>query len=403
MQLRRLASLERKLILDEYAEVLKTISYLEDLLANPKGILALVKDESKVLKDKFANERATDITRQEALSFSQEDLIPHQGMIVTLSERGFVKRVPAQTYALQHRGGRGIIAMTTRDEDAVRFLLSADTHDALLFFTNRGKVFSIKCHEVPLDVSRIGKGTAVINLFPITEGEKVTAVIDVHSFRSSDFLIMATSRGEVKKVAIEAFSQVRSSGLIAVDLPENDSLVEAAMATDENEVIMISQMGQSIRFDVSELRASQRASGGVSGFKLDAEDCVVSLDVVNPQGYLLVATALGFGKITPLTDYPHQHRSGSGVRTFRTTEKTGLVVAARVVDETSEVMLVSANGIITRTPVKEEDPRKGITIQGRSTQGVKLMKLDEGDTIVGITCIAEKEFEPAKTETIEAG
>jgi len=213
-------------------------------------------------------------------------------------------------------------------------------------------------------------------------------------------LIMATSKGEVKKVAIDAFSQIRSSGLIAVDLPENDSLIAATLANDENEIIMISQMGQSIRFNVSELRASQRASGGVLGFKLDDKDRVVSLDVVDPQGYLLVATTLGFGKITPLPEYPNQHRAGSGVRTFHTTDKTGLIAAARVVDEKSEVMLVSANGIITRTPVKEEDPRKGITVQGRSTQGVKLMKLDEGDTIVAITCLKE-ELEEEKTELTE--
>lgn len=397
MQLRRLANLERRLILEELEAVHKTIASLEDLLAHPAKILALVKDESAALKNKYANARTTDITQQEALSFSDEDLIPHQDMVVTISERGFVKRVPTQTYNLQHRGGRGIIAMTTREEDAVRFLLSADTHDTLLFFTDRGKVFSIKCHEIPLDISRIGKGTAIVNLIPIAPGEKVTAVVDVNSFRPGDFLIMATSKGEVKKVAIDAFSQIRSSGLIAVDLPENDSLIAATLANDENEIIMISQMGQSIRFNVSELRASQRASGGVLGFKLDDKDRVVSLDVVDPQGYLLVATTLGFGKITPLTEYPNQHRAGSGVRTFHTTDKTGLIAAAKVVDEKSEVMLVSANGIITRTPVKEEDPRKGITVQGRSTQGVKLMKLDEGDTIVAITCLKEETREE-KTE-----
>jgi DNA gyrase subunit A len=402
MQLRRLANLERKLILDEYENVLKTIAYLEGLLGSSQRILALVKDETGAIKDKYANTRATEITRQEARDFSEEDLIPHQDMVVTLSERGFIKRVPAHIYASQHRGGVGKIVMTTREEDSVRFLLSADTHDALLFFTNRGKVFSIKCHEVPQDISRIGKGTAVINLFPIVDREKVTAVVDVRGFQAGDFLVMATSGGEVKKVAIEAFSQVRSSGLLAFDLPEKDSLVEAAMVTDEEEVIMISHNGQSIRFLASELRASQRASGGVCGFKLEDDDQVVSLSVVKPEGYLLVATELGFGKITPLEQYPLQHRAGSGVRTFRVTDKTGPVVAARVVTEQSEVMLVTANGIMTRTPVIEEDPRKGITIQGRSTQGVRLMRLNEGDTVVGITCIEEKGEDAPKTEITEA-
>ena len=264
------------------------------------------------MQKKFGNARATDITLQEARDFSQEDLIPHQDMVVTLSERGFVKRVPTHIYTSQHRGGVGKIVMTTRDEDSVRFLLAADTHDTLLFFTNRGKVFSIRCHEVPQDISRIGKGTAIINLLPIVDKEKVTAVVDVREFREGDYLVMATAQGEAKKVAIEAFSQVRSSGLIAFDLPENDSLVEAAIVTDEDEIIMVSNRGQSIRFYTSELRASQRSSGGVCGFKLAEGDYVVSLSVVKPGAYLLVATELGFGKITELSHYPLPARCWRG-------------------------------------------------------------------------------------------
>jgi DNA gyrase subunit A len=325
-------------------------------------------------------------------------------MVVTLSERGFVKRVPAHAYVLQHRGGRGIIGMSTREEDAVRFLLAADTHDAILFFTNKGRVFSIKCHEVPLDISRISKGTAVVNLFPINPLERVTAVVPVRSFDKGVFLVMATTMGEAKKVSIEAFSSVRSSGLLAMDLDKSDSLVAAALGTDDKEVIMVSRNGQSIRFPVSELRDSLRASGGVDGFKMIGDDQVVSLDIVNPDGYLLVVTAGGFGKITSLSEYPIQHRAGSGVITFNTTDKTGKVVAATSVDEYSEVMLVSANGIITRTPVKEDDPRKGITTQGRATQGVKLMRLDDGDALVGLTCIETKEEEPVSGgETTAAG
>jgi DNA gyrase subunit A len=244
----------------------------------------------------------------------------------------------------------------------------------------------------------------VVNLFPINPAEKVTAVVPVRVFKPGTFLIMATTMGEAKKVAVEAFASVRSSGLLAMDLSKNDSLVGATMGTDENEVIMVSRGGQSIRFPVNELRDSLRASGGVDGFKLIDDDQVVSLDIVNPNGYLLVVTAGGFGKITALEEYPVQHRAGSGVITFNITDKTGPVVAATSVDEYSEVMLVSANGIITRTPVKEDDPRKGITTQGRATQGVKLMKLDEGDALVGLTCIEEKDEEDTtSTETIDAG
>jgi DNA gyrase subunit A len=295
--------------------------------------------------------------------------------------------------------------MSTREEDAVRFLLSADTHDAMLFFTDRGRVFSIKCHEIPLDLSRISKGTAIVNLIPINTSEKVTAVVPVRSFTPGTFLIMATMKGEAKKVAIDAFSSVRSSGLLAMDLSKGDSLVAVTLSTDDKEVIMVSRNGQSIRFPVNELRDSLRASGGVCGFKLIGDDEVVSMDVVDPAGYLLVVTSQGFGKITSLGEYPSQHRAGSGVITFNTTEKTGVVVAATSVNEYSEVMLVSANGIITRTPVKEDDPRKGITTQGRATQGVKLMKLDEGDALVGLTCIEEREEEDnsSSEDTVEAG
>jgi DNA gyrase subunit A len=405
MQLRRLANLERQQILDELEQVKKTIADLEDLLSKPARIYGLVKEETKAVGGKFGNNRATEITHQESLGFSEEDLIAHQDMVVTLSERGFVKRVPAKTYVLQHRGGRGIIGMSTREEDAVRFLLAADTHDAMLFFTDRGRVFSIKCHEIPLDLSRISKGTAIVNLIPINTSEKVTAVVPVRSFTSGTFLIMATMKGEAKKVSIDAFSSVRSSGLLAMDLSKGDSLVAVTLSTDDKEVIMVSRNGQSIRFPVSELRDSLRASGGVCGFKLIGDDEVVSMDVVDPEGYLLVVTSQGFGKITSLGEYPSQHRAGSGVITFNTTEKTGVVVAATSVNEYSEVMLVSANGIITRTPVKEDDPRKGITTQGRATQGVKLMKLDEGDALVGLTCIEEREEEDntSSEDTVEAG
>jgi len=387
MQLRRLANLERSQILDELEQVKKTISNLEDLLSNPGRVSSVVQEETKALGAKFGNQRATEISREEYQGFTEKDLIAHQDMVITLSERGFVKRVPTKLYVSQHRGGRGIIGMSTREEDAVRFLLSADTHDAILFFTNRGRVFSIKCFELPLDISRVSKGTAVVNLFPINSFEKVTAIVQVRNFEQDKFLIIATANGEAKKVSIESFSSVRSTGLIAMDLDKDDSLVAAALGTNENEVIMVSRNGQSIRFPVSELRDSLRASGGVAGFKMRDGDQVMSLDIVNPEGYLLVVTAEGYGKITRLSEYPVQHRAGSGVRTFNTTEKTGLVVAATSVDKDSEVMLVSANGIITRTPVKESDPRKGITTQGRATQGVRLMRLDDGDFLVGLTCL----------------
>ncbi len=384
MQLRRLANLERKKILDEYQEVLKTITYLEELLANPRRMMMLIREEVTELKAKFDEPRRTEISLQEALDFNEEDLIPHQRMVVTLSERGFVKRVPSKAYTLHHRGGKGIIGMVTREQDAVRFLVVADTHDNLLFFTNRGKVFSLKCYELPADTSRIAKGMAVINLFPVAEGEKVTAVVAVSEFTSGSYLLMATNHGEIKKTSVDSFSTVRSSGLIAMDLAEGDSLVAACLAGGKDDVLLVTQQGQSVRFPVSELRASLRASGGVRAIKLGKGDRLVSMDIAPPDAFVLVVTAGGYGKLTPVADYPCQHRAGSGVRTFKVTEKTGEVAATRVVTRSQQLMIISANGIITCTPVTEEDPRKGITIQGRSTQGVRLMRLEDGDQVVAI-------------------
>jgi DNA gyrase subunit A len=386
MPLRRLANLERQKILDEYAEVIKNIAYLEELLASPKRILSLVKEEVAELKSKYADPRRTEIQEQGVIEFSEEDLIPHQIMVVTLSKRGFVKRVPSQAYRVQHRGGKGIIGMVTREQDAVRLLVVADTHDRLYFFTNRGRVFCLKCHEIPADSSRTGKGTAVVNLFPVLEQERVTAMVAVSDFKRGDYLIMATCGGEVKKTAVQSFLQVRSSGLIAMDLEEGDELCSASLASDQDDMVLVTRKGQSIRFLVSELRASLRTSGGVRGIRLASDDRVVSMGVAYPDNFLLVVTTNGYGKLTLVDAYPRQHRAGSGVKTFKVVEKTGEVVDAKLVSKAHQLMLISAEGIITRTLVREKGPGQGIAIQGRSTQGVRLMRLGDGDRVVAIAC-----------------
>jgi DNA gyrase subunit A len=384
MQLRRLANLERKKIADEYAELVKTIGYLEDLLANPKRILLLIQEEVTKLKDNFGDERRTEISEEEITEFGEEDLIPHQRVVVTLSKRGFVKRVASRSYRSQHRGGRGIIGMVTREADAVRLLVVADTHDHLLFFTNRGRVFYLKCYEIPSDSSRVAKGTAVINLFSVTEGEWVTAMVALPDFEPNSYLLMATRLGEVKKTTADKFAAVRSSGLIAMDLEKGDELVAARLATDKDDMLLVTQEGQSIRFAVSKLRDASRTSGGVRGIRLSASDQVVAMDVMQPDGYVLVTTSGGFGKLTPVDAYPQQHRAGGGVRTFKLVDKAGKVAAAEVVSLAQQVMIVSAEGIVIQTPVKEKDPKQGISVQGRSTQGVKLMRLDPGDSVVAI-------------------
>jgi DNA gyrase subunit A len=390
MQLRRLANLERKKLLDEYAELLKTISYLEDLLANPRRILVLIKEEVGELKTKFGDERRTEISEEEITEFREEDLIPHQSVVVTVSKRGFVKRVPSRSYRSQHRGGKGIIGMVTREADAVRLLVVADTHDNLLFFTNRGRVFHLKCHEIPAESSRTAKGIALINLFSIDNNERVTAMVALPDFKPGTYLLMATSLGEVKKTMVDRFAAVRSSGLIAMDLEPGDELVATCLASDKDDVLLITEQGQAIRFAVSSLRAVSRTSGGVRGVRLSADDRMVGMDIMRRDGYVLAVTSGGFGKITPVAAYPKQHRAGGGVRTFKLTESMGKIAAAGVVSLKQQVMIISAEGIVIQTPVKEKDPRQGITVQGRSTQGVRLMRLDPGDRVVAIACF-EKE------------
>jgi len=384
MQLRRLANLERQKLLDEYAEVVKTIAYLEDLLANPKRILLLIKEEVSQLKSQYADPRRTEISGEEVVEFREEDLIPHQGVVVTLSNRGFVKRVVAKSYRSQHRGGKGIIGMVTREADAVRLLEVADTHDNLLFFTNRGRVFHLRCYEIQADSSRVAKGTAVVNLFSITGDEKVTAMVALADFTPGAYLLMATRHGEIKKTAVDSFASVRSSGLIAMDLEAGDELVAACLATDRDDVLLVTEQGQAIRFNVSELRAISRTGGGVRGIHLSPGDQVVAMDVVHPDGYVLAVTEGGFGKLTPVAAYPRQHRAGGGVKTFKLTEKTDKVAAADVVSLSQQAMIISAEGLVIQTPVKEKDPKRGISIQGRSTQGVRLMKLEPGDRVVAI-------------------
>ena len=386
MQLRRLANLERNKIFDEYAALVKTIGYLEDLLANPKRIYLLVREEMDELKSKYSDPRRTEISEEGVVEFRAEDLIPHQRVTVTLSNRGFVKMVQSRVYRLQHRGGKGIIGIVTREEDAVRIMVVADTHDTLLFFTNRGKAFSIKCYELPADSSRTAKGTAVINLIPLADDERVTAMLTVTEFTPNTYMLMATRLGEIKRTSLSNFAAVRRNGLIAMDLEPDDELVAVSMATEEDDVIMVTRHGLSIRFRVDTLRVTSRTAGGVRGIRLEPGDRVVSMNTATPDDLFLIVTTEGYGKLTPIKRYPCQHRAGRGVITFRLNEKTGEVAAVGLVSPSQQVMIISAEGIVTRTPVSEKDPRQGIVIRGRDTQGVRLMKLAKNDKVVAIAC-----------------
>ncbi len=382
MQLRRLANLERSKILEEYAEVLKTIAYLEDLLANKKKILFLVKDEVGKLKTKYGDNRRTEISEQSAMEFAIEE-VPHERVVVTLSGRGFIKRIPATVYRSQHRKGKGVKGMGIREADAAKFMVVGDTHDNLFFFTNKGKVFTLKAHEIPADASRTAKGLAIVNLFPITEGERVTAVVSVTDFKPDCFLLMGTQKGEIKKSSLEFFDSVRSSGIIAMDLEEGDELVAVGLATDNDDIILVTEQGQSIRFAVKSLRSSSRTSGGVRGVRLEDGDKLVSMDVVLPDAYLLVVTLNGYGKLTPIAEYKRQSRGGLGIKTLKVTDKTGKVAAAKLVTQSDQLMLISKDGMVISTPVKEEDG-SGIRVVGRNTQGVIIMNVDEGDQVAAI-------------------
>ncbi|MFQ5473122.1 MAG: DNA gyrase subunit A, partial [Dehalococcoidia bacterium] len=386
MQLRRLARLERDKIQEEYQELIQQISYLEDLLANPRKIDFLIKDDAIELKEKFGDERRTLIMEQEPEEFSEEDMVAHQEVVVSLSKRGFIKRLPLSTYRAQRRGGVGIIGMKTRDDDAVRHLVVADTHDRLLFFTDRGRCFQLKVYGIA-DESRVAKGESIMQLITLDQKERVTAVVRSPAKPEQDFMVVASKLGEVKKTPLKNFENVRRDGKIAMDLEPGDELVAAKLANDSDNVILVTARGQSLCFSVKTLRSASVTSGGVRGIRLAKGDHVVGMDVAHKGQALLVASENGMGKRTEVSEYPVQGRGGSGVITFKTNPKSGELIKARVVHPDHELMLISEEGIILRTPVNH------ISLQGRSTQGVTLMDVSRGDRVSAIAVVdMQREF-----------
>lgn len=384
MQLRRLARLERQEVLDELAELLKTINYLEDLLANPRKIMMLVRDELLELKKKFGDARRSHISAEDNIEISIEDLIPNLETLVTLSHRGYVKRLPPDTYRPQRRGGRGIRGMLLRDEDAPRHMVVAKAHDNILFFTDRGRVFQLKAHALP-ETDRNAKGTPIINYINIEARETVTAVIPAAGFSDDGYLAMATKMGEIKKVAVGEFTSVRSSGLIAMDLEPGDELGWVAYVAHGAEVVVVTEGGQGVRFREAGIPARSRAAGGVRAIRLRAGDRVCAMDVVVPQGYVFVVTAGGYAKRTPLTQFPPHNRGGSGVIAQKVTDKTGPVVTVRVVSGREEAMVISTSGDVLRTSLES------ISVQGRPATGVALMSPRPGSTIACVALINGEE------------
>ncbi len=378
MQLRRLAALERKRILDELAEIQKTIAYLQDLLAHPAKMDGVIKEEVQEISKKYGDVRRTQIVDTEPENFTMEDLVPHQQVVITMSQRGYIKRMPATTYRPQRRGGRGISATVTREEDAIHKVIVADTHDSLLLFSNRGKVFHTKVHELP-EASRQARGIPVINIIGLDSKENITEVVKVENFEDGDFLIMATSLGEIKKTPIKDFSSVRSNGLIAMDLAPNDELVCARLAKAKDEIIIVSYGGKAIRFSESALRAASRQSGGVRGMKLGDDDKLVGMDIVQPDADLVIITSQGFGKRTPLRDFPPHGRGGGGVIAIKLDAKSGMAVAAKVVYPKQELMVISADGTVIRMLVST------ISQMGRSARGVSVMRIGKNNQVVAIS------------------
>jgi DNA gyrase subunit A len=375
MRLHRLTGLEQDKIITEYGELLAVIVDLCDILGSPARLTSVVRAEIVAIRDQFGDQRRTEISRDH-LNLSTEDLIEPQDVVVTLSHAGYAKAQPVSDYQAQRRGGRGKSATAVKDEDFIEKFFVAHTHDTLLCFSNRGKVYWLRVFELP-QAGRGSRGKPMVNLLPLAEGEKINAVLPIKQFDDQRNVFMATSSGTVKKTALEAFSRPRASGIIAVDLRDEDRLVGVSLTTGNNEIMLFSSGGKAIRFHEDEVRPMGRDATGVRGIKFADDQQLIALIVV-AAGHILTASENGYGKLTPLEDYPSHGRGGQGVIALQTTERNGRTVAALQVSAVDELMMISSSGTLVRTPVKD------ISVVGRNTQGVRLIRLDEGERLTGI-------------------
>jgi DNA gyrase subunit A len=375
MRLHRLTGLEQDKIVTEYQELLATIVDLTDILARPERLMQVIREELIAIREQYGDARRTEINRDH-LDLSTEDLIEPQDVVVTLSHAGYAKSQPVTEYQVQRRGGRGKAATSVKDEDFVEKLFVAHTHDTILCFSNRGKVYWKRVFELP-QAGRGSRGKPMVNLLPLEEGERINAVLPIKQFDDDHFVFMATSQGTVKKTPLSAFSRPRASGIIALGLDTDDKLVGVALTDGTREVILSSSGGKSIRFNEEEVRPMGREATGVRGIKLGAGQELISLIVVG-DGLVLTASANGYGKLTPLEDFPQHGRGGQGVIALQTTERNGEMVAALQVNSEHELMMISSTGTLVRTPVGE------ISIVGRNTQGVRLIRLGEGERLTGV-------------------
>ena len=384
MRLKTLSGLQREKIEDEYNELMKLIAYLKEVLSSETLVYGIIKDELIEIRDKFGDERLTKIVAAEG-DIDVEDLIKEEQSVIALTHFGYIKRMPIDTYKSQKRGGKGITGIATREDDFVKQIFTASTHDTILFFSNKGKLYKLKGYEIP-EAGRTARGTAIVNLLSLDAGEKVSAIIPIQNFAEGKYLLFATKNGIIKKTSLAEYNSARKTGLLSITLKEDDELIDVRLTDGEDNVVLVTKGGMSITFDEKDVRPMGRVSQGVIGIRLSKDDEVIGMEsiITGANATLLAITENGFGKRTELDEYRVQTRGGKGVITYKVTPKTGNIVGIRIVEEADDVMLITDTGTIIRLNVA------GISVLGRSTQGVTLMRTNEGK-VVSIEKITEKE------------
>lgn len=384
MRLRTLQGLQREKIENEYNELVKLISHLREILSSEKLVKDIIRNELLEIKEKYGDERKTEITHGEG-DIDIESLIKEETNVVTLTHFGYVKRIAADVYRSQKRGGKGLTAMNTREEDFVEQLFVTSTHDYIMFFTNTGKAFRLKAYELP-EASRTSKGTAIVNLLQLAQGEKIAAVIPVKDYSSDLYVLMATKNGLIKKTKLEEYSNIRKTGIQGITLKEDDELIDVRLTDGSNDIIMVTQSGLSIRFAEEEVRAVGRTSMGVKGITLSKDDKVIGMEpIADNKDYILAITENGFGKRTEVEEYRCQGRAGKGILTYKTTSKTGHIIGIKVVNDTDDVMMITDTGVVIRINVKD------ISVLGRNTQGITLMRTSDGGKVMNIAKIPKED------------
>ncbi|PAE27261.1 DNA gyrase subunit A [Oceanobacillus profundus] len=394
MRLQRLTGLEREKIEEEYSELQKLINELKAILADEEKVLEIIREELTEIKERFNDDRRTDIVAGGAGFFEDEDLIPVENIVITLTHQGYIKRLPASTYRTQRRGGRGIQGMGTNEDDFVEHLVSTSTHDTVLFFTNKGKVYRAKGYEIP-EFNRTAKGIPIINLLQVEKGEWVNAVISVNSYEEDAFLFFTTKHGIAKRTSLAKFANIRKGGLIAVGLREEDELISVRLTDGNKDMMIATKNGYLIRFEETQIREMGRTAAGVKGISLREDDEVVSMEIIEPDSKILHVTSKGFGKQTPEAEYRQINRGGKGVFTCKLDEKTGHVVAVKDVTGEEDLMLITIAGVLIRIPVAE------ISTTGRSTKGVHLIRLQDGEEVATVAKVDREEEETEEEEVVQ--